>query len=534
MVDTPDQVLYGMAFLITSILCTISMYRATDLDDKDVRRSLTFLLFCSGIWSLSEFFQVILTDKFAMQVIYSIGVSFGLVTVPSWLYFCSSITERDYHRIGWVRTATALLISFIVIIKLTNIIHGMYFGLELKQEPFTHLNVVSYTPHIIVNIISYVFVTFGFVLLTYRFWDTRYITDIILIIVLTIVPGFISALHLFPSQGILLDMSYESIGVGLFSVLVVFVLKNSITDMKVSTFRSLLDTTPDPIVLISEDYNIVDFNRLASEEISEIEDDVIGKNLDEVMGNSLNRKSGSGVTYSSQGREYAAELVNLSSESPGVDSAIVFEEKTQVKELEEYIEKQENREDQMSKSLADVDGVMDQIEEEVERRINEIDDENVDSSFQDIMDRVREMNDKITAVRSGLDGGEIQGDGEREHDLESLVYSGLTTVNTGSIDVEVGINGNIEVQRSQFLSIVREVARKAIEQDNNSITFTYTKGVVTITSGEEQYGDNSDPADASEVLPITNRVIQLSSWEIIDIQEYENGFRVRFDPNPDE
>lgn len=530
--DSPAALVYGLIFIITSILCILSMYKAMDMYERELKIPLAVLLFSAGVWALSEFFQIIVDDTLIMEIIYGIGLSFGIITVPAWFYFCSVLSNSEYHKFRWLRISTIIALALMIIIKLTNPIHGLYFTLGTETEPFTHIVVEAGPLHFSVTLFSYIVALFGYYLLLDRFWETDYITDIVIILVLMTIPAIFSFVHITSSiDGFLLEMSYESVGVGLFSVIIMLVLKNSMKEMRASTFRRVLDKTSDPIVLVSKDYDVMDYNEVAFNEIPDITVDVIGENIENVFDDRLKRSNGS-VVYDTKEDRYIVERVNLDVTSPNIESAIVFELEQDIEELEEYMQIEKQKKKELSDSLTDIDENVRFVERQIENKINRMSDKELDEDFKNIMDRIYEINDKITAVKTGVEE-DISDEKIKQHNFESLVYSALTTVETGKINVSVGRAGSIKCRRSQLLAIVREATRKAIREEYESIVFTYNDGIITITAGAEEYGPNGDLVSVEEILPITDRILSLVSWELKDALEYEKGFRIRIDPNPD-
>ncbi|PSP48858.1 histidine kinase [Halobacteriales archaeon QH_3_68_24] len=248
--------IYVLAFGLAALGCFGALARARRIEDRDTRRGLVGLLASSGGWAAFQLALLVVERPAVKYLAYEVSLVVGLATVGAWLYFCSAYTGRSFHRDGTVRTVGVLVYSGVVAVKVTNPLHGLYFGTELVQEPFVHLSISHGALHWVVAGVSYALVAVGFFMLLELFaaadFDTR---PLVVAVALTALPVALDVVGY--ATPVLIDINYESLGVAAFAVAVLFIFEDRFLSVQVT------GDVDDAVVFLDDQDRIRDFNQHA-------------------------------------------------------------------------------------------------------------------------------------------------------------------------------------------------------------------------------------------------------------------------------
>jgi hypothetical protein len=182
---------------------------------------LTGLLVTSGVWAAAECGLLLLPGTQAKVVSYIIGLVAGLATVGAWLYFCSAYTGHEYHRQPTLRRLAIGVYAAIVLVKITNPVHNLYFTSTLVPDPFPHLAITLLPAHWVVTGLSYALTAVGFYLLYELFaesqFDTRAVGALVAVTALPVIFDLFSY-----TSSLVLSLNYEPLGVAIFAVGVLY------------------------------------------------------------------------------------------------------------------------------------------------------------------------------------------------------------------------------------------------------------------------------------------------------------------------
>ena len=252
------QSVYGVFFLIATLSCLGSVPRARSVDDRDTRHGLVALLLTSGLWALTYLGIIYSPSTVLKEVWYTAGLVVGFGTVFAWLYFCSAYTNRAYHETRSAQLAGLGLYGFVVLIKLTNPLHGAYFTARMVDTPFTHLAIQHGPVHWLATGVAYVLAALGLFMLYEAFsgsgYDTRSLAGLT---TLTAVPVSLDLLA-FESSA-LIDIIYAPLGVAAFAVGVLYVAQDRFLAVQ------LTGDIPEPVVFLDEDDQIQEYNDAAAD-----------------------------------------------------------------------------------------------------------------------------------------------------------------------------------------------------------------------------------------------------------------------------
>jgi len=217
----PAAVGYPAVFGVAAVACLLSINRARQIEEPDVRRGLVWLLWTTAGWALLKVGFLTLPDLLR-EAAYLLGLILGFVTVWAWLYFCSAYAGRSYHRNTTLRWLGSGVFLGVVVVKLTNPIHGLYFTTSEASEPFAHLAIEHGLFHWTVTGLSYVLATIGIFILFELYiesgYDTRPLGVLTALLALPVVFDIVAYMSTF-----LVDLIYAPLGVSLFAIGVLFV-----------------------------------------------------------------------------------------------------------------------------------------------------------------------------------------------------------------------------------------------------------------------------------------------------------------------
>ncbi|MCD2198942.1 histidine kinase [Halobacterium sp. KA-4] len=249
---------YVAVFGVSALACVAGLSQVEHVKDPDTRRGLAALLVTSGGWAAAQAGFLALPSTELKVAAYTGGLIFGLATVGAWLYFCSAYTGRAFHRDPLVRRVALGVFLAVVAVKVTNPVHGFYFGVEQVSAPFQHLAVDHYVLHWVVMGTAYALAAVGYFMLFELLGQTGYDTRPLLVLVgITGLP--VAADIVGASTSIIPELSYESLGVAAFAVGVLFVFLDRFQAVQ------LAGDVDNAVVFLTEEDEIRDTNERARE-----------------------------------------------------------------------------------------------------------------------------------------------------------------------------------------------------------------------------------------------------------------------------
>ncbi len=270
--------IYVLAFGLSGLICFMIIPRINMIDDLETRKGLFYLILSSGIWAISFVGYLLVPGEVLKLSFYMIGLVFGLVAVGAWLYFCSAYTNRVLHHNKTIRWIALLVFLVLVLFKVTNPIHEMYFTSKMVNTPFTYLKINHGIVHWLSMGLSYGLSMVGYFMLIERFVDMSYdrAKPIIILVIITALPLAFDIVGLLSPYFI--DIPYESIGVAIFGVGVLFVFFDSFQTLKVAGEHD------EPIIVVDDQERIKEYNESAQEIFPNLKTKtVLGKRLGEVL-----------------------------------------------------------------------------------------------------------------------------------------------------------------------------------------------------------------------------------------------------------
>jgi signal transduction histidine kinase len=247
---------YVLAYGVATAVCVVAFGRARRIEDRHTRRGLLGLLIGSGGWAAWELFFLLAPTPAFKYGSYLISLIVGFSTVWAWLYFCSAYTGRSFHLDSWYRRGALTVYLVVVVVKVTNPLHGLYFTTYYVTEPFTHLAVMHGTLHWVATGLSYALVAVGFFMLYEMFLESGFDTHPLAVVVgITGLPVLFDILGF--TSSLLVDMNYEPLGVAVFAVGVLYIYDEEFLAVQ------LTDGVDDAVIYLTDDGRVQQFNDAA-------------------------------------------------------------------------------------------------------------------------------------------------------------------------------------------------------------------------------------------------------------------------------
>ncbi|MFB6070363.1 MAG: ATP-binding protein [Halanaeroarchaeum sp.] len=268
---------YLLVFGVAALACFVSIPRALRIDDPDTRRGVVALLVTSGGWATAHLLFLAAPTPELKTVFYVAGLVIGFSAVGPWLYFCSAYTGRSLHQNTLIRRAAVIVFLAVVMVKVTNPIHNLYFTAEIVTTPFPHLAIQNGVFHWLVMGLSYALAIVGYFMLLELFLQVSYDTKpFAILIAITGLPIVFDVIGF--ASPLLVNITYEPIGVAVFAVGVFYVYIDRFQAIQLAGGRD------EPAIVLNANDQIRDYNNSAADLFPALaEPDVIGKPIGDVL-----------------------------------------------------------------------------------------------------------------------------------------------------------------------------------------------------------------------------------------------------------
>lgn len=250
---------YILAFGISGAACAVGILGVRSLEHPDVRWGLGGMLALSAAWAWFTALKLLMPTLSGKEIVYMGSLTVGIGTVFAWVYFASAYSGRQYHRHRILRWLGVSLFVGVILVKLTNPLHGMYFSATLVTDPFRHAQLVHYAPHWFVTGFSYTAAGWGFWLLfeSFESGDSRPILLYVLVAItaLPLIPYGVS-----PFSDLILQINYEPIGVAIFALGVLFYARGEFTRYSTPGQSDIVDSIDEGALVIDDHDEVINYN----------------------------------------------------------------------------------------------------------------------------------------------------------------------------------------------------------------------------------------------------------------------------------
>lgn len=263
-------IIYLSVFGFATAACLTGAYRSRRAVDNEVRTGLMWLFSLTGLWALTTVARIAVPDMRIDIALRIGGLVVGLASIGAWLYVASAYAGYSYHRDTVNRGLLLVVYLAIVIAKLTNPIHNLYFIPAQESLPFSHLSFNPGPLYWFVTGIAYTAVSIGLYWLLKSASQTQInATRFRAVLVLTAAPALLDVFvyaNIIPS--VIIEVSYAPLGMAIFALGTATVSNKQLYSVSQSWRRKALSDIADAIVLTDAEGRIRYFGSNATEVFS--------------------------------------------------------------------------------------------------------------------------------------------------------------------------------------------------------------------------------------------------------------------------
>jgi signal transduction histidine kinase len=461
----PALLLYVGAFGVAALACLMGLRRLSTIEDDDTRRGMAGLLVTSALWALSHIVFLAAPVEAVRLAAYYVGLVVGFAAVGAWLYFCSAYTGRGLHRNATYRRLAVAIFAVVVALKLTNPIHGLYFTTTTATTPFPHVAVEHQLLHWLAMGLSYALAAVGAFMLLELFtltgYDTRPLVALLGLMGLPLVFDILGR-----SSAMLVDMTYEPLGVAAFAVGVLFVFSTRFQAVR------LAGDIADPVVILGESGVIRDVNEAAGELFPELEGAVGDRLAERVPELAEVLAEGSDEVLELE-RDGESRYAHVSSNPFTVGNTrlgrmVLVNDVTREERYRRQIERQNERLGQLTGVIShDLRNPLNVATGRLEMARKQRDSENLAAAAESL-DRMRSLIENLLALaQRGLDVGDTH-----PVSLARLAERAWSTVETGSGDLVIEEDVAFLADSDRLRQVLENLFRNAVEHGGEGVTVT--------------------------------------------------------------
>ncbi|MFB6296371.1 MAG: ATP-binding protein [Halobacteriales archaeon] len=522
---------YLVAFGAAGAVCLLSLVRARRIDDDDTRRGLLALLATSGGWAFIHVAFLVVPSRELKVAAYIVGLIVGLSTVGPWLYFCSAYTGRSLHRNTVCRRVAVGAFAAVVLLKVTNPIHGVYFTSELVSVPFPHLAVTPGVVHWMILGIAYLLAAVGYFMLFELFSEVGHNARPLGVLAgLAAVPVVLDVAAL--KLPWLLELNYEPLGVAVFGAGVVF--------LYLEDFRAvqLAGESDDAVVVLDDVDRIRDYNSAAAALFPEL-DGAVGESIEGTLPNVGPYEDGEQVMERNViggMRYYQVTESPFTANKTRTGTLLSFTDVTDQEEYCRELERQNERLEQFASMVShDLRNPLSVAKGNIELARKDGDREELEAAAE-ALDRMEALIEDLLAL--AREGQPLD---ERERvTLSAIAEDSWGMVSTTEADITIEGDLAFTADSDRLRQLLENLYRNAIEHGRDDVTIT----VGALDDGTGFYvaddGPGIPPGDREEVfasgyttsqdgtgfgLAIVREIAEAHGWEVGAAESESGGAR---------
>jgi signal transduction histidine kinase len=527
-------VAYALVFATAAGGSVAAAVRAHRIEDSETRRGLVGLLVTSGVWAGAHAGLLLLPTRSLKTAVYLVGLVLGFSTVFAWLYFCSAYTGRTYHRRSGVRRAAVGLYLAVVVVKLTNPVHHLYFTTEFVTAPFPHLAIRQGLFHWVVTGISYVLAAVGTFTLFEAFGEADYdARPLGVLVALSVAPVVLDIVGY--ATPLLIDMIHAPLGVAAFAVGVLFVFEDRFFAVQ------LTDGVDGATVFLDDDRRIREFNGAAERLFPEL-DDAVGESLGALPGVADALETDRGVidvSVDGDRRHYVVSENAFDIGQGSLSRIVVFSDVTRIERHRRELERHDRQLEHLSAGMRhELRNAVTVIRGNVRWAAERLEDGEVADAREalrtatDTTDRTtRLMNDFATLAQYGQTMADPV-----SVPLRETVQAAWTKADTGVATLSVESDGTIAADPARVELLLQRAFGFLVDNGSTAVTVAYREGTLTLTGDGDppaadpdryfDYGDAAAHGAVGTALPMVRTLAQVHGWEATIDADYRGGVRL--------
>jgi signal transduction histidine kinase len=479
---------YILVFGVAALVCFVSVARARLIDQRETRRGMIGILLTSAGWATTHVAFLLAPTPNLKILAYYAGLVVGIAAVGPWLYFCSAYTGRSLHRSATVRLVAVLTFLALVAVKLTNPVHGLYFQAEILNTPFRHLAIHNQPLHWLAMGLAYALAAVGYFMLLELFRQVGHETRPIAVLVgVTGLPIVLDLLAL--ATPLLIDITYEPLGVAAFAIGVLYVYFDDFQAIQVAGEHD------DPVIVLDDDDQVRDFNVEAGDLFPTLETGVALSRIAPAITDSLDGEDTVIEIARPGGQRYYQLAANpFSTTGSDLGRAIVLTDITEREQYRNELERQNERLEQFASMIShDLRNPMNVAMSNVELAAHtDGDDEELLETVATALDRMEALvDDLLTLARQGQPIDEME-----PVTLSTIVNQCWDVVETKDATYTLAGDLTFHADPERLQQLLENLVRNAIDHGGAD---------VTLTIGSLPDGDGFYVADDGPGIPESDR-----------------------------
>ena len=457
---------YFLVFGLAALACLLALPKARDIADPDTRHGLMALLITSAGWSLAQIAYLATSEPAIAVALHTVGLIVGLSTVGGWLYFCSAYTGRSLHRDRTLQWALALAFLAVIVLKVSNPVHGLYYTTTVVSDPFAYVEIRNSYLHWTIMGGGYALASIGYFMLYERFRQISHDTRPLLILVaITGLPIGLDIAGLISPA--LLNLNYEPLGVAVFAVGLLYVYFGRLRAVQ------LAGAGDNPVVILDDADRIQEYNREAAGLFPALSDrDVIGTALTSIAPEVFDRiESGRDIInmdWEGETRYYQVSEHQFTAERSATGRALVFTDVTHREQYRTELERQNDRLDSFASMLShDLRNPLNVAQGRLELAREEHDNEHLQTVDRSL-DRIESLIDDV--LQLARQGQPVETT-ERVN-LGAIARDAWKMVETADAELAVAEDADLSADPDRLQRLFENLFRNAVEHGGESVTVT--------------------------------------------------------------
>jgi hypothetical protein len=551
-VGVAPAIAYGLLFAVAGTVCTVGAVYGRRIEDDDTRIGLIALLATSGSWAISHAVLLVVPSIGLKTAVYLAGLILGFSTVFAWLYFCSAYTGRTYHRRPAYRRAAVVLYLVVVVVKVTNPFHNLYFTTAVVTAPFPHLAIRQGLFHWIVTGVSYLLAGIGMFALFEAFAESEYdATPLAGLVGLAGLPVVLDIVGY--ATPLLLDMIHAPLGVAAFTLGVLFVYEDRFFAVQ------LTDGVQGPTVFLDDDRRIREYNHAARRLFPAL-DGAVGNPVDAVpalaaaldadgdvvsldVDGSEPRDAGSPSEAGERGerRHYVVSENAFDVGQGSLGRIVVFSDVTRIERQRRELERHNRQLEDLSEGMRhELRNAVTVVRGNVRWAMAQLEDGDVGGA-RDALRTATKTTDRTTSLMN--DFATLAQYGRTMTDPEPVGVRETVRAAWPASDADgrgatltVDGDGTVEADGARFELLFARAFEFVLDNGASRVVVEHRDGGVTITgdgdpiTGDPEryfdYGDAVSNATTGTALPMVRTLAQVHGWHATVDPDYRDGVRL--------
>jgi len=266
---------YLLVFVAATAACLRAAWRAQSIPFPETRRALTWFFLGSASWAGAYVGFLLVGSAVGKHLFYQASLIVGFGTVFAWLWFCSAYSGRGLHRNRRVQQFAVVLYVVVTALKITNPLHGLYYGLEPVGGAFG-LVVTHETLYWVVMAVAYALAAAGYLMIFELLLEAEAkALPLGVLTGLTALPASFNVIgHVEPA---LLDITHEPLGVAVFAIGLLFAYETQFSVVR------LTGNVKDPNLTIGRDGRIRGLGGGVAQTVPPLSDGALGRPLSKTL-----------------------------------------------------------------------------------------------------------------------------------------------------------------------------------------------------------------------------------------------------------